>query len=220
MRHVALAAGVIVFMILSALPVAAEPTMVGPTGLIVNPTADVTPADHAWLALNFFDNDGNSIWTANVTGSVSDNFEIGAGAVHPDEGDDGITFFVKWLFAPEAENWPGGAAGITVTDIAGVNSAQWYAVASKFFYFGESSSENASVHGGISYVTGDGDDNFFGGMDVEIVKNLLAIAEYNSDKSSAFEGFTIGARYYFDPQFTGQAAMIDGDLHVGASYVF
>jgi len=222
MRNVVLAAGALAIFVAMTLPAAAEPTIFGPTGLIVNPTADITAVEHAWIALNFLDNDDNSIWTLNVTGSVSEQFEVGVGAVHPDDGDDGISFFVKWLFAPETEGFPGAAGGITITDVAGENTTMYYVVASKFFYLGEYASENASIHGGISYVTGSGEDDFgfFGGMDLEIIENLIAIAEYSSDDRQVYEGFTLGARYYFGPEFTGQAGFIDGDLHVGASFVF
>jgi len=222
MRNVVLSAGVIaVFLALTA-PVAAEPTIFGPTGLIINPTADITAVEHAWIALNFLDNDDNSLWTMNITGSISEEFEVGVGAVHPDQGDDGISFFLKWLFLPEEENMPGAATGVTITDIAGDNSEMFYVVLSKFFYIGENASENASVHGGLSYVSGDGDEEFefFGGVDVEIIENFIAIAEYNSEDSSVYDGLTYGVRYYFGPQFTGQAGFVGGDLHIGASFVF
>jgi hypothetical protein len=203
-------------------PTLAEPTIVGPSGLFVNPTADIPAQEHAWIALNFLDNDENSLWTLNFTGAVSEEFEVGVGAIHPDDGDDGISFFLKWLFLPESEKLPGAAGGVTVTDIAGFNSTTFYAVASKFFYLGDNASENASVHGGLSYVTGSGDDEFefFGGLDVEIVQDLIAIAEYNSDEGAFYEGWTYGVRYYIGPQFTTQAGFIGGDLHIGASYVF
>ncbi len=222
MRKVVLVAGILVLFFSMAIPAAAEPTIFGPTGLIVNPTADITPQEHAWIALNFLDNDDNSLWTMNFTGSVSEEFEVGVGAVHPDEGDDGISFFVKWLFLPESENVPGAAAGLTVTDVSGANTTMYYVVGSKFFYLGEDASENASLHGGISYLTGDGDDEFefFGGIDIELFENLIAIAEYNSDEGSVYEGLTYGVRYYITPQFTGQAGFLDGNLHVGASFVF
>ena len=222
MRHVVLGACALAVLFVWALPSAAEPTILGPTGLIVNPTADLTQVEHGWIALNFFDNSDNSVWTANVTGSVADNFELGLGAVHPDDGDDGITFFLKWLFLPEEENFPGGAVGVTATDIAGDSSQTWYLVASKFFYFGDKVTESASMHGGVSYITGADDEGieFFGGMDFEFMDDFFAIAEYTSDENSIFEGFTYGVRYYFDLHLTGQAALIDGDLHIGASYIF
>ncbi len=222
MRKALLVAGALVLFFCATLPAMAEPTVFGPTGLIVNPTADITAQEHAWIALNFLDNSDNSLWTVNITGAVSEDFEVGVGAVHPDDGDDGISFFVKWLFLPEEENVPGGAAGITLTDVAGDTSTMYYMVGSKFFYVGSGASENASVHGGLSYVTGDGDDQFefFGGVDVEIVKDWIAIAEYNSTENAVYEGFTYGVRHYFGPQLTGQAGFIDGDLHLGASFVF
>jgi hypothetical protein len=222
MRNIVLVVCISVMFFGLTLPAFAEPTIFGPTGLIVNPTADITPAEHAWIALNFLDNDDNTLWTANITGSVSENLEVGVGAVHPEDGDDGISFFGKWLFLPEEENMPGAAGGVTITDVAGENSTMFYAVASKFFYLSDEASENASIHGGISYVTGDGDDefHFFGGLDVEVMEDLIAIAEYNSQDNAVYEGFTYGVRYYFGPQFTGQAGFIDGNLHLGASYVF
>lgn len=203
-------------------PVSAEPTIFGPTGLIVNPTADITPLEHAWIALNFLDNDDNSIWNANLSAALSEEFEAGVGVIHPDNGDDGFSFFLKWLFAPETESWPGAAGGVTVSDVSNENSAMWYLVASKFFEFGEHSGQNASLHGGISYITGDSVDDFefFGGFDFEFAENMIAIAEYNTSDRQIFQGFTYGLRYYFGPRFTGQAGFIDGDLHIGGSFVF
>jgi hypothetical protein len=223
MRRVVLLAGLFVLITMMwALPSVAEPTILGPTGLIVNPTADITPVDHAWIALNFFDNNDNSVWTTNVTGAISEGFEISLGAVHPDEGDDGITAAMKWLFLPESENAPGAAAGVTFSDIAGDSVTTMYLVASKFFYLGKEASENASFHGGVFYTSGDlsEDVEFFAGLDVEVMQNLLGIAEYNSDDDSIFNGFTYGVRYYIGPEFTGQAAFIDGNLHIGGSYIF
>ncbi len=222
MRRVVILAGSLVILFLWVLPVAAEPTILGPTGLIVNPTADITPVDHAWIALNFFDNNDNSIWTTNVTGSISDGFEISLGAVHPDDGEDGITLGAKWLFLPEGENAPGAAGGITFTDVAGDGVTTFYLVASKFFYLGTDASENASFHGGLTFTSGDANEDiaFFGGIDFEFMENLLAILEYNSDDDYVFDGLTYGVRYYLGPEFTGQAAFIDGDLHIGASYIF
>ncbi len=222
MRQLLTAAAALVFLLLWVMPATAEPTILGPTGLIVNPTADITPVDHAWIALNFFDNGSNSIWTTNVTGSMSDNFEVNIGAVHPDEGRDGITVGLKCLFMPESENAPGAAAGITFTDIAGDNVTSYYVVASKFFYLGDNASENASIHGGVTYVDSDGGDDFdfYVGLDVELVEKLIAILEYSGENTPYFDGFTYGARYYVGTQFTAQAAFIDGDLHIGGSFIF
>jgi len=221
MRHLVLVvATVAVFLV--AQPASAEPSILGPTGLIANPTADITPVDHLWVSLNYFDVNGSAVWNSGVSGSISDNIELGAGAIHPNKGDNGFSFFVKWLFAPEQENIPGGAAGITVADIGNRNSATWYVVGSKFFSFDKSADDNAAVHGGVSYTTGDGDSDFdfFGGADVEVSKNYLAVVEYNSDRSSAFQGFTCGVRHYFSPEWTGQVALIDGHLHLGGCYEF
>jgi hypothetical protein len=210
------------FFFINLLPVMAEPTIFGPTGLIVNPTADITPLEHAWIALNFLDNGDNSIWNANLATAISEEFEIGVGAIHPENGDDGFSFFVKWLFSPETENFPGAAGGVTVTDVSNENSAMWYVVASKFFELGEHSGQNASIHGGLSYVSGDTDEDFeyFGGFDFEFAENMIAIAEYNSSSREVFQGLTYGLRYYFGPRFTGQAGFIDGNLHIGGSFVF
>jgi hypothetical protein len=222
MRNVLIASVAFVLAIFIASPVSAEPTINGPTGLIINPTADITELEHAWISLNFFDNNGNTVWTTNLTGTVSEQFEISAGGTFAENGGDGLTFGGKWLFMRESENRPGAAAGVLFNDVSGSNTTTFYAVASKFFYFGEDASENASIHGGINLVTGDSDDTFefFGGLDVMIVEDFIAIAEFNTDESNIFEGFTFGLRYYFGPQVTGQIATIDGDLTFGGSFIF
>lgn len=222
MRHTFIVAGIIMMIAVIATPAYAEPTIFGPTGLIIAPTADLTPADHAWMAINFFDNEGSAIWTANVTGAILENFEVSIGAVHPDVGDDGITFSGKWLFLPAGETWPGVATGVTLTDVAGTNSTMLYAVASKFLYFGDNAEENASFHAGGAFVkTGKNEDfEYFGGLDLELVKNLILIGEYYSDEDSIYSGFSYGARYYLTHEFTIQAGVIDGDLTFSACYIF
>jgi hypothetical protein len=67
MRHLAIVVATLA-LFLVAHPASAEPSILGPTGLFVNPTADITPVDHMWVAVNFFDNGGSAIWNANVTG--------------------------------------------------------------------------------------------------------------------------------------------------------
>ena len=69
MRNVAMCAIFAGLFLAVSTPTLAEPTIVGPSGLFVNPTADITAQEHAWIALNFLDNDDNSIWTLNFTGS-------------------------------------------------------------------------------------------------------------------------------------------------------
>ena len=71
MRHLLTAFGVLAVLLFSALPASAEPTLLGPTGLLVIPTADITPADHMWIAVNFFDHNQNRMWLVNFTGAAS-----------------------------------------------------------------------------------------------------------------------------------------------------
>ena len=94
------------------------------------------------------------------------------GGVHPAAGGNGVNFFAKWLFSPGNKTAPGGAVGVTVSDVAGNHMDDFYVVGSKFITMGNKATENASVHGGMSYLTDTKNTHFvaFGGFDVELVK--------------------------------------------------
>ena len=212
----------------------AEPTVTGPSGLIVIPTADVTPIDHAWIGLNFIDLDtlilpdlgteGGTMWTGTLTGGLSDNFEVGLGFSLQEESDNGILFNAKFLVVPEDEEawYPAVALGGKFTKVAGKNDTSIYVVGSKFFWLEDKGYYGGSVHLGLDYSkpVDDWELYVFAGADLSFTEELIAIIEWHQDDDAFGHGFTYGMRYYFNDTTTGQAGFIDGDLTIGGSYIF
>ena len=113
----------------------AEPTVTGTSGLFVNPTADITPRDHAWVGLNFVDLDtlvlpdlsteGGTMWIATLTGGIADNFEVGLGFNVQEESENGIMVNMKYLIVPvnDEEWYPAVALGGSVAKYSGDNKS-------------------------------------------------------------------------------------------------
>ena len=103
--------------------VSAEPTLTGPTGLFISPTADITTPESAWLGFNYLDYSGggvdDAIWAFTLTGGISEEFELGASGSFHSEGDDGFGLNAKYAFVVENEDMPGMACGLNYMDNGG-----------------------------------------------------------------------------------------------------
>jgi hypothetical protein len=204
----------------------AEPTVEGPSGLIVNPTADVATPESAWIGVNYisWDDDAldSTIWSYTLTGGISENFELGAMGTFAQKADDGFGINAKYLVLKETPEMPGIACGINYTDI-GSPITKVYAVGSKYFTADDSPAKKTmSVHAGVGYLDGkdmDSEWTIWGGADFNLNDKVIAIAEY-LDANEGFDGLTYGLRYYGSDNWTAQAAMIDGNLMLGSSFIF
>jgi hypothetical protein len=218
-------------------PVAAyaEPTVNGPSGLFVNPTADIAPTEHMWVGLNFIDLDtiilpdqsveGGTVWTGVLTGGIADNFEIGLGFTVQEESSNGMLLNAKYLIIPEVEDqwYPALALGGMLKNYSGNKDANIYLVGSKFFWVAEEGYYGGSLHFGLDYAKPEGDEwdlQLFAGADMSFTEDLIAIFEWHEDEGGFGHGWTYGVRYYFSDNTTGQAGFIDGDLTIGGSYIF
>lgn len=205
---------------------AAEPTIEGPSGLLVSPTADVATPESAWIGGNYIQWKGNdidsTIWTYTITGGISENFELGAMGTFAQDADDGFGVNAKYLLMKEDPKMPGVACGIVYTDV-GNTVTRLYLVGSKYYTADNNSTQKAmSFHGGVGYLNGDNIDNewtFWGGADFNLSDKFIGIVEY-IDADEGYNGFTYGVRYYGAENWTAQAGMIDGNFMLGASVIF
>jgi hypothetical protein len=213
----------------------AEPTVTGPTGLFVIPTADIAPRDHMWIGLNFVDLDtivipdvgteGGSLWTAVMTGGIDDNFEIGLGFSVQEESPNGILLNAKYnILAEEEDQWyPAVSLGAMLSNYSDIRNTNIYLVGSKFFWLEDEAYYGGGVHFGLDYAKPQSEDwdlQFFAGADVSFSEDIIAIFEWHEDEDAFGHGFSYGVRYYFSDTTTGQAGFIDGDLTIGGSYIF
>jgi len=213
----------------------AEPTVSGPTGLLVNPTADTTPINHMWVGINFLDLDtivlpdqsleGGTAWTAVLTGGLGDNFEMGLGFMLQEESDNGILFNGKWKMLNDDETkwYPAVALGAMFSDYTGNRNTDIYVVASKFFWLTEKDNYGGSVHAGLDYIKPQSEDwdlQYFLGADVSFTEEIVAIIEWSPEEGAFGDGLVYGMRYYFNKKTTGQVGLIDGNLTIGGSYIF
>ena len=81
--------------------VSAAPTVSGPTGLILTPTADGATPESAWIGASFIDysNGGfeETIWSYTLTGGLGENMELGVSGFYHSDSDDGFGINGKFL---------------------------------------------------------------------------------------------------------------------------
>lgn len=207
----------------------AEPTVSGPTGLFISPTADITTPESAWLGLNYLDfssaGGDDTIWYYTLTGGLSENFELGASGSFHSEGDNGFGLNAKYAFFLENEETPGMAFGVNYMDNGGNAKTEFYVVASRYFQADDLSLERAiGIHGGLSWVNADWvaeEFNYWAGLDFNLADNMIAIVEYMSTFGPHDnDAFTFGIRYFVNEEWSAQAGMVDGDMLIGTSVIF
>jgi hypothetical protein len=218
-------------------PVAAfaEPTVSGPTGLIVNPTAETAPVDHMWVAINFIDLDtiilpdqsvlGGTAWTGLLTGGITKEFEMGLGFIMQEDSDNGILLHAKYQILPDNEDewYPALAVGGTLSDYSGDRTSSVYMVLGKFFWVADKGYYGGGIHGGLEYVNPKARDwelQYFLGADLSFTEQIIGIVEFSQEEGGFGDGFTYGVRYFFNDTTTAQAGFIDGDLTIGGAYIF
>jgi len=233
-RSYLLCAGVLVLLMLFVAPgVAAIPSFLGYTGLILTPTADVL-SQSQWNAGFFaFDFDAlpdASSFCANL--GVAPTVEVGFARTRLSDseeavitdGSDGVTVITqsgaagtilngKYQFLSETPAHPALAAGII--DLTGDVKTTVYAVASKSFgqshktAFGEITSArfHAGVGGGLL-------DGLFGAVSAALGDRLFLMLEYTGD------GYNAGARFSVTDEWHVHFAGLDwfDNLGIGVSF--
>ena len=209
--------------------VSAEPSFNGPTGLIISPTADITTPESAWLGANYIDysNSGvdSSLWSYTLTGGISEVFEIGVAGFYSSSASDGFGLNAKYALVLEGEETPGISIGLIYNDMSGDSVTNFYIVGTRYFQADDLNVDRAvGIHGGVGWLDSawvNDEFNYWGGLDFNIADNMIAIAEYISTFGPTDNDvFTFGVRYFANETWSGQAGLVDGDMTIGASFIF
>lgn len=206
----------------------AEPSIWGPTGLLNIPTADIATPESAWISGNYIDYSSDAlddtIWTYCLLGGISENMELGIAGYYHSDADDGFGINAKYALLLEDDEMPGVSLGFNYMD-SGDQITQVYLVASRYFQTDDLSLEDAvGIHGGIGWLDSDlyeDDYSYWGGIDFNLDEQILGIAEYVSVYGPEDnDALSFGVRYLANEQWSAQAGWIDGDLHLGAAFIF
>ena len=159
----------------------------GSTGLIVTPTAYVLDPARAQVSYHHIasDHDAPAVKTYNANVGVIPGLEVGASRI--DDGIDAETVFnakyhLQMSKLLNTAGMPDVAVG--VFDLSNQINRAWYVVASKQVDLGDQAIPSIGLHLGFARNKArEGQlDGIFGGVDASICKNILAQAEYDSDK--------------------------------------
>ncbi|MFP3903560.1 MAG: hypothetical protein ACLFWB_04870 [Armatimonadota bacterium] len=189
--------------------VSAEPSMVGYTGLLNVPTADVLSENAYNLAissseLSDWDDRG---YAGNV--GFQDGIEAGIFVMRPEEGSGETIVNIKHQFqAPE----PGRASlAVGISDLTDEFDTSVYVVGTKPLQ-GEILGTRMTLHGGFG---GGWIDGLFLGIEAELNPSFSAIAEhFNNDVS-------VGARWHIHDHFTVDGGYMQTDewaLNISYNY--
>lgn len=212
---------------------AAYPTLLGPTGNGVLPTAAVQPAGQLSAALDLYNTDDDDLGVGNtlplrVVYGVTPNLEIGAGYTKVSTDGDDITMWnVNAKYATPV-NLLGFAwsAGLVYgsADIAGgdITATQLYWVGDRTIALAENTPA-LNVTAGVNWtqIDPDGGDTldafrFFGGVSAAITPKLTGSLEMQS-AAGDFDEKPMGAitlRYAFTPALTAQVGYTNSFLGV------
>ena len=188
MRNVYLAA-VVVTLLVSAVVVSAEPSMMGYSGLLMVPTTDTVKDGGYNVAISsseLSDWDDRA-YIANF--GLRNGLEAGIWWWHPGGGGNETVLNVKYQFESGAPGRPSLAVG--VSDITDEIDTALYLVASKDIGHSVRATVDRkpvsllTLHGGIG---GGGIDDFFFGLEARLADRLTLIAEHFNDDLS------VGAR--------------------------
>jgi hypothetical protein len=215
MRTSSVVAGVLslVALCMLALPACSAPSLLGPTGLLLTPTADALGQSEYNLGFFVLDTDNandNNVWVGNV--GVSNGVEVGAARVKRDGNRDTI-LNAKYGIRPETEGSPGLAVG--VIDATDEIESTVYFVASasltRMLKTHHKEITTPTVHIGVG---GGGLDGFFGGASVVLGDVLTLMAEYDTNDVN------LGARLAVGPELRVHAGFINelNDFALGVSF--
>ncbi|HEX2971794.1 MAG TPA: hypothetical protein VHP11_05645 [Tepidisphaeraceae bacterium] len=233
-----IAAGLLAF----ACAAHAYPTLSGPTGEAVLPTAAVVPAGEFNVAADFYNSETpDSSVPVRVLYGISNNFEIGAG----------------YTFVSDANTWGVNAKYATPLNLAGFgvgigaryassdmpfdltfNTTDVYAAGTKCFPLGEGTTLSGTV--GLDWTFIDfADDNTsvlrpYLAAEVTLSNKLTLAAEYQFENDNVdVDGgvYAISARYPIADNLGAQvgftnvtpftnASLDNGNFFIGANYVF
>jgi hypothetical protein len=189
--------------VLSALPAAASPTVLGPSGLLTTPNAD-TEGMADLLFSGWYVADGGQ--SATLTGGAGDGGEANITWVNPDAGGDELIFSSKWRFRHTSATQPAIAIGII--DVTDRMELTPYIVVQKGFDlagFGVTASAGYAKPDSLL-------DGFFGGADVTLADRLHLLGEYDGNDVNA------GVRLPLGDDLEITAGMIRDDFAASAMW--
>lgn len=173
---------VLLVCVLSAVPASAEPTVLGPTGLVRIPSADALVLDE-WNAAYFFfvPAVGKEVRTNDIVANlgVANGAEIGVSATHNADDENNTLINGKYEFAGETLNHPALAVGIL--DLTDSIDTTVYLVMSKTLSncirtgYGENLSPRITIGLGAGQFSG-----LFGGLSTVIADRLALAVDYDS----------------------------------------
>jgi len=225
--------------LLGSPPARAYPTLEGPTGLLIMPTAGTVPAGLSEVELTYADFEDLTEFPVLNYLYGGPKFEVGAGWLRwdPDVGDteNGYNLHAKYAWLPETETAPGLSLGLSFQDISNVGSKfSIYVAGSKLLTRQVEEREGAFLgHVTLGWESWEPDaagaaseDDFVANLGLEyrmtlVNGNALSIfAEYEFDNDVRGESiWAVGVRYQFTPQISAQAgAGQDGLWFIGVRY--
>jgi len=206
MKTMIIAAGMAVAVALFALtlPAAAAPSLQGPTGLLVTPTAETLNASEYNAAFFTFEmGEGNDARVLAANLGLSRGAEVGFANIRPDYGSSETILNAKWRFQAEQGGKPALAVG--VIDLGDEIDMTAYLVASmplsKVLEVSKKGVSTPRLHVGIG---GGMLDGLFAGVSVVVAERWTLMAEYDT------EDLNLGARYALQDGIRLHAGWIDG----------
>jgi hypothetical protein len=187
-----------------ALPVAASPTVFGPTGLLVTPTAD-TPGTAKIDLGGWFTDDLATSGSLNI--GIGAGLEVNGAWVDPDgpAKGEGIVS-AKWRFRQSSITRPAVAVG--VMDLTDEFEITPYVVVQKEFKLAGS---GISAHGGFARA-GSLLDGSFAGAEATLASKYKVMAEYDGDDVNA------GVRFPATDRVEITAGKVKDGFAVGATF--
>lgn len=161
--------------LLGASAALAAPSFLGPTGLVLIPTADALAADE--MAFNCYGVEGGSDTAYLFNYGIRENLEVGFTRFT----DRKTVVNAKYNFQPEEGHRAGVAMG--VVDLTDQINSSLYVVASKKFAVSAPGITNLRLHAGLASggVTNTDVplDGFFGGLSIDISSRVVLMAEHD-----------------------------------------
>ncbi|HOF88120.1 MAG TPA: hypothetical protein PLZ36_08470 [Armatimonadota bacterium] len=190
--------------------VCAAPSFLGPTGLLLVPTADALAADE--MALSVYGTEGGVRAAYVFNYGIRQNLEVGFARY----ADRETVINAKYNFQPEDGRRAGVAMG--VLDLTDQVNASLYIVASKKFELSSPGFTNFRVHAGLASGGAKNStvplDGFFGGLSLDISEKVILMAEHDGNNVNVGGGVLFGRGLQANVGMVGD----DETLVYGASY--
>ena len=192
----------------------AAPSLYGPTGLLVIPTAD-TLAQQSWNAhVHAVDVSGTTLTTFGANYGVAKQLEVGVSGFHFKGIGTKALFNAKYALLAESGKAPGIAiGGVDIASQVGSDPGI-YVVASKSLssLIGGSLSKY-NLRGHVGYGNkGIFNDDVFGGVDLMVTPKIQAMAEWLNGN------LYYGGRIGLGQGIRAELGSYDGDFGGGVSY--